>query len=94
MQQLQDEYGRDQLVPIYWHLSDIYEIPEGRARAQDYDVSGVPEVDFDAVVEVVGAGTSVINTYRPIVCSGTLNRDSTLTPLHSRTPRPQSRATL
>jgi len=30
-------------------------------------VSGIPECNFDAVSEVVGAGSTVINTYRPII---------------------------
>jgi hypothetical protein len=30
-------------------------------------VSGIPECNFDVVEEVVGAGSTVINTYRPIV---------------------------
>jgi len=67
LQQLQDEYGTDDIVCLYYHLSDIYETPETRARATGYDVSGIPETNFDAVDEVVGAGSNVINTYRPIV---------------------------
>ncbi len=32
-------------------------------------MSGIPECNFDAVSEVVGAGSTVINTYRPIILS-------------------------
>ncbi|MFH1865340.1 MAG: FlgD immunoglobulin-like domain containing protein [Candidatus Eisenbacteria bacterium] len=77
MQQLTADYGEDNLVTVYYHLSDAYEIAEGRARATSYAVSGIPETDFDAVSEVVGAGTSVINTYRPIV----VTRMGTPTPI-------------
>jgi len=48
-------------------VSDAYQIPAGSARASLYGVSGIPEVNFDAVSEVVGAGSTVINTYRPII---------------------------
>jgi hypothetical protein len=77
LQQLQADYGEDRLVAVYYHLSDVYEIPESRARATAYAVSGIPEVDFDAVTEVVGAGTDVIDTFRPIV----VTRMGTPTPI-------------
>ena len=64
---MQEDYGTDNLVCIYWHVSDVYEIPAGGDRADLYSVSGIPECNFDAVEEVVGAGSTVINTYRPII---------------------------
>ena len=64
---MQEDYGTDNLVCIYWHVSDIYEIPASSSRASLYGVSGIPECNFDAVEEVVGAGSTVINTYRPII---------------------------
>ncbi|MFH1689932.1 MAG: hypothetical protein ABIE42_06805, partial [Candidatus Eisenbacteria bacterium] len=69
MQQLQAEFGDDELVCLYYHVSDTYETPETSARASYFAVSGIPETDFDAVSEVVGAGSTVINTFRPIVVS-------------------------
>ena len=48
-------------------MSDAYQIPESSARAALYSVSGIPECNFDAVSEVVGAGSTVINTYRSII---------------------------
>ena len=66
---MQEDYGTESLVCIYWHVSDGWEIPAGSARASLYGVSGIPECNFDAVEEVVGAGSTVINTYRPIVLS-------------------------
>ncbi len=65
--QLQEEYGTDNLVVLYYHLNDSYATAETHARAGYYQVGGVPEVDFDAVTEVVGAGTSVYDVYKPIV---------------------------
>lgn len=67
MQDLQNEYGDDELVVLYYHLGDAFAIPEGGDRADVFEVSGIPEVDFDAVTEVVGAGSSVYSTYLPIV---------------------------
>jgi hypothetical protein len=67
LQQLQSEYGEDDLVVLYYHVSGTYGTADASARGAYYDVSGIPEADFDAVSEVIGAGSSVINTYRPIV---------------------------
>jgi hypothetical protein len=67
LQDLQSEFGDDDLVVLYYHLSDAFAIPEGGDRADIFEVSGIPEVDFDAVTEVIGAGSSVYNTYLPIV---------------------------
>jgi hypothetical protein len=50
-------------------VSDAYEIPASSTRASPYGVSGIPECNFDAVEEVVGAGSTVISTYRPIILS-------------------------
>ncbi|MCK4679693.1 hypothetical protein KAT82_01075 [bacterium] len=69
LQQLQDEYGEDQLVCLYYHVNDVYATSETHARASYFGVSGIPEVDFDATEKVVGAGSSVIYTYEPIVVS-------------------------
>ena len=69
MQQLQAEYGTDNVLALYYHLSDIYTNPDSGARADEYEVYYIPEVDFDAVTEVIGAGTSVYDTYQPIVAT-------------------------
>jgi len=61
---LQEEFGDDQLVNIYWHVSDSYQIPGGSARASLYGVGGIPEVDFDAVIKVIGAGGSSYGVYQ------------------------------
>ena len=74
---MQEDYGTDNLVCIYWHVSDAYEIPASNSRASLYGVSGIPECNFDAVSEVIGAGSTVINTYRPII----LNRMGISTPV-------------
>jgi hypothetical protein len=62
---LQEEFGEDQLVNIYWHVSDVYQLPEGSARASAYGVSGIPEVDFDAVIKEIGAGSNAYSVYLP-----------------------------
>ena len=70
MQQLQDEYGEDNLVCLYYHVGgDIYETPETRARATYFDVSGIPETDFDATVEKIGAGSNAYTVFKPVVVS-------------------------
>ena len=70
MQQLQDEYGEDNLVCLYYHVgSDIYETPETRARATYFAVSGIPETDFDATVEKIGAGSNAYDVFKPVVVS-------------------------
>jgi hypothetical protein len=69
LQQLQEEYGEDQLVCLYYHVNDTYATSETHARASYFDVAGIPEADFDATDKVVGAGSSVIYTYEPIVVS-------------------------
>jgi thiol-disulfide isomerase/thioredoxin len=77
LQQLQEEYGEDQLVCLYYHVNDIYATSETHARASYFGVGGIPEVDFDATDKVIGAGSSVIYTYEPIV----LNRLAADTPV-------------
>jgi hypothetical protein len=67
LQQLQNEYGEDQIVALYYHVSDAYATPETEARASYFDVSGIPETDFDAVSEVIGAGSNAYFTFKPIV---------------------------
>jgi len=69
LQQLQEEYGEEGLVCLYYHVSDSYSTPETHNRASYYQVGGIPEVDFDGVVEVVGAGTNIYDVYAPIVAS-------------------------
>jgi hypothetical protein len=69
LQQLQEEYGEDQLVCLYYHVSDIYETPETAARASYFSVSGIPETDFDATVERIGAGSNAYSVFKPIVVS-------------------------
>ncbi len=69
LQQLQEEYGTEGLVCLYYHVSDAYATAETHNRASYYAVGGVPEVDFDAVTEVVGAGADIIDVYAPIVAT-------------------------
>ncbi len=42
-------------------------IPEALARQSLYGITAHPTVEFDAVYEVVGAGTNVGTTYRPLI---------------------------
>ncbi len=65
--ELQAEKGTDQLVVLYYHVSDGYATGETYARASYYGVGGIPHVEFDAVDQVIGAGPTVIDMYRPIV---------------------------
>lgn len=67
MQQLQNEYGEDNIVALYYHVNDTYATSETEARASYFGVSGIPETNFDAVSEVIGAGTNVYYTFKPIV---------------------------
>ena len=52
---------------LYFHVSDSYSTPETHNRASYYQVGGIPEVDFDGVEEVIGAGTDVYDIYQPII---------------------------
>jgi hypothetical protein len=65
---MQSDYGTDNLVYLYYHVgpSDPYSTSETNARASYFGVGGIPEVDFDATIEVIGAGTTVRTTYDPI----------------------------
>jgi hypothetical protein len=65
--ELQEEYGNDNLVVLYYHVNDPYATLETQNRASYYQVGGIPELDFDATVEVIGAGTSVYDVYQPII---------------------------
>ena len=67
MQELQDEFGEDNLVCLYYHVSDDYATSETSARASYFAVSGIPETDFDATVEKIGAGTNAYTVFKPIV---------------------------
>ncbi len=60
-------YGTDRLVCIYWHIGDSWEFSGATARKNLYGISAYPTTEFDAVQEVIGAGSTVINTFRPIV---------------------------
>jgi hypothetical protein len=64
---LEEDYGTDRLVCIYWHIGDSWEFAGATARKNLYGISAYPTAEFDAVEEVVGAGSTVINTYRPII---------------------------
>ena len=66
---MQEDYGTDRLVCIYWHIGDSWEFAGGTARKNLYGISAYPTTEFDAVQEVVGAGSTVITTFRPIVQS-------------------------
>lgn len=74
---MQEDYGTDRLVCIYWHIGDSWQFSGSTARNSLYGISAYPTTEFDAVEEVVGAGSTVINTYRPIV----LNRMSIPSPV-------------
>ncbi len=67
LQELQDEYGSESLVVLYYHVNDAYATGETHSRASYYQVGGIPEVDFDATEEVVGAGTTIKTVYQPIL---------------------------
>ncbi len=67
MQELQDEFGEDNLVCLYYHVSDDYATSETSARASYFAVSGIPETDFDATVEKIGAGTNAYTVFKPVV---------------------------
>jgi len=79
--ELQDEYGEEGFVVLYYHVSDPYSTPETHARAGYYQVGGIPEVDFDGATEVIGAGSNVYNVYEPIVSA----RYATPSPISLRT---------
>lgn len=64
---MQEDYGTDRLVCIYWHIGDSWEFAGATARKSLYGISAYPTTEFDAVSEVVGAGSTVIDTFRPIV---------------------------
>ncbi len=66
LQELQGENGTEGLVCLYYHVGDAYATAETHNRASYYAVGGIPEVNFDATTEVVGAGENVIEIYRPI----------------------------
>jgi thiol-disulfide isomerase/thioredoxin len=67
--QLQEEYGTDDLVVLYYHVNDPYATSETHSRASYYQVGGIPEVDFDATTEVVGAGSpeAAYGVYQPVI---------------------------
>ncbi len=69
LQELQETYGTEGLVCLYYHVGDAYATAETHNRASYYTVGGIPEVNFDATTEVVGAGTNIIEVYEPIVAS-------------------------
>ncbi|MCK4511036.1 hypothetical protein KAW64_04815, partial [bacterium] len=54
---------------LYYHVGDAYATAESHNRASYYAVGGIPEVDFDAMTEVVGAGTNIYDVYAPIVAT-------------------------
>lgn len=66
---LQQDYGEDDLVVLYFHVNDSYATSETMNRASYYMVGGIPEVDFDSVSEVIGAGSpsSAYAAYEPIL---------------------------
>jgi len=78
---MQNDYGKDNLVVLYYHLNDAYSTTETQARATYYGVGGIPEVDWDSVVEVIGAGSTVRDTYEPIYAA----RKAASTPIVMRT---------
>jgi len=63
---MQADYGTENLVVLYWHVSDSYATTEGEDRANSYGVYSIPEVDFDAVEEVTGGGPGIRTVYDPI----------------------------
>jgi hypothetical protein len=65
--ELQEEFGTDELVVLYYHVNDPYATAETHNRAAYYQVGGIPELDFDAVTEVIGAGENADDIYRPII---------------------------
>ncbi len=88
--ELQEEKGTGELVVLYYHVSDAYATGECYARASYYGVGGIPHVEFDAVQDVIGAGSTIIDVYRPIVnsrlavsspieieCSGSITAEGT-----------------
>jgi len=65
-----DYPSHEQVVHLDWHTSGGHANGSGAARATWYgSVSGVPDVYFDGVDHVVGAGDSIsaYNQYKPIV---------------------------
>ncbi len=57
----------EQLVVLYYHVSDAYATGDTYQRASYYGVGGIPHTVFDGATEIIGAGTTVGNTFGPIV---------------------------
>ena len=69
MAQLDSEYDDDQFLYVDFHTSNLLSCPGSIARTSYYPISAVPTVFFDGIDQVVGAGTTVYNTYAPIVAA-------------------------
>lgn len=66
---LQEEFGTDDLVFLYYHVNDAYATTETNSRAAYYGVGGIPHVRIDAVHTIVGAVSEewAYNTFKPLI---------------------------
>ncbi len=63
-------YDNTELIPLFWHYNDEFEIPEGDARHSWYGSPGQPHAFFEGWEDVLGSsGSSMFSTYDPIVSS-------------------------
>jgi len=69
LEDLELEYGRDEVVVIYNHVNDAFATSETQLRASTFNVGPVPHMVFDAYHEVVGAGSeeAAYAAYKPLI---------------------------
>jgi hypothetical protein len=64
-----NDYGHSDMAVLFYHISDLYSVPESEARANYYYITGTPTAWFDGTDRVVGGGVPMRPYYEPIVTS-------------------------
>lgn len=69
MNDLEEEYGTDQFVPMTIYSSGSYAPPGGSGRMSYYGFNGTPSATFDGTIDHLGgqSGGSMFATYNPSV---------------------------
>jgi hypothetical protein len=76
MLEANDYPSKEQMVHLDWHHAGLFDNPAANVRAAFYGASAAPDVYFDGIDNVLGAGADSIatyNLYKPIVDDHYLN---------------------
>jgi len=67
LEELENNYGPSNYVPLIWHVLDSLGTPETQARYDYYGVLGIPDTYFDGIDNINGAWPKIYDDFEEII---------------------------